>query len=270
MEAAGIEPAQDAHYSRAKGRARQGLSAVFRSSSEAFRRLGLVVIDPRTQALIVASVADLWREQRTDPTFIDAFQGKERGHRIADYVEAVTVEKLEGSFDVKHEVSNGQRRARGMGDLWLLSSGIYNPINVKAGVLGVGGQPNLVSLAKLTSAMLDHIVDCYYLLFVKFTDAAPPEVDVELINLLDYLDYVHFDSGTGQMMLRADRFLNRPKDTEPVPTDLTTAIARLLEMRRRGNESLARIRATKLAALEERALTFDSAVGIDQSGLELG
>ena len=66
-----------------------------------------------------------------------------------------------------------------MGDLWLGSSGMYNPINVKAGVYGVGGQPNLVSLAKLTDGLLDHVIDSYYLLFVKFADTDPPTADVE-------------------------------------------------------------------------------------------
>lgn len=160
-----------------------------------------------------------------------------------------------------------------MGDLWLASGGMYNPVNVKAGVYGVGGQPNLVSLAELTSGLLRHVIDSYYLLLVKFTDAEEPEPDVEFINLLDHLDYVHFDSGTGQMMLRADRFMRRMEEGGGGPgvsLGVVDAVERLLEMRRRGDGQLATNRAEKLAELELLAAVFDPEAGIDQTELELG
>ena len=229
------------------------------------------MIDAETQQLVVDATTELWEIQSTYAAFLSAFQGKERGHRIADLVEELTVTHLEGTFDVKHELRGGSRRARSMGDLWLGSSDMYNPINVKAGVYGVGGQPNLVSLAKLTEALLDHLIDSYYLLFVKFTDTNPPKADVELINLLGYLEFVHFDSGTGQMMLRADRFMKRMETGESdVEASVSDALARLLDMRREGDQNLAENRAKKLAALEKKAAAFDPRLGIDQRGLELG
>jgi len=229
------------------------------------------VIDSETEAGVVRATTELWRVQTTYETFLGAFRGKERGHRIADLVEELTVTHLESSFDVRHQLRNGSRRARSMGDLWLKSSGMYNPINVKAGVHGVGGQPNLVSLAKLTDALLDHLIDSYYLLFVKFTDTEPPTPDVEIINLLGYLDFVHFDSGTGQMMLRADRFMNRMEGETPTTAPgVPESIQRLLAMRRVGDESLARNRSVKLATLERKAAAFNPGAEIDQSPLELG
>lgn len=231
------------------------------------------MIDLETQARIVESASELWQERRSDEGFVAAFFGKERGHRIADLVEEWTVEHLEAAFDVKHEMSNGRRRARSMGDLWLASAGMYNPVNVKAGVYGVGGQPNLVSLAKLTDYLLRHVIDSYYLLFVKFSDAKQPEVDVEMINLLDHLDYVHFDSGPGQMMLRADRFMRRMENgVEEAGGSLGVgpAVERLLDMRRRGDQQLVTNRAANLEALEKRAAVFDPEADIDQRQIELG
>ncbi len=155
--------------------------------------------------------------------------------------------------------------------MWLACGGIYNPINVKSGVYGVGGQPNLVSLTKLTRTLLDRVIDSYYLLLVKFTDSDPPEANVELINLLGHLEFVHFDSGTGQMMLQADRFMGRERSDVLIDApSVEVSVDRLLAMRRDGNEKLVRIRATKLAALEKKAEAFDPTVQIDQTELNLG
>lgn len=230
------------------------------------------MLDRATSQAVVTSTEELWRVECQGEAFLGAFRGKERGHRIADLVEEVTVEHLEQHFEVRHELMNtGARRARSMGDLWLACGGMFNPINVKAGVYGVGGQPNLVSLAKLTDALLDRLIDSYYLLLVKFTDADAPEPDVEMINLLGHLEFVHFDSGTGQMMLRADRFMKRERgDLLIEAPPIQESVDRLLAMRREGNESLARIRARKQAALERKAARFDPTAAIDQSMLRLG
>lgn len=212
-----------------------------------------------------------WESLCEDAVFQGMFRGKERGHRIADFVEEKTVDSLEAFFDVKHEVAAGNRKARGMGDAWLLSQGIYNPINVKAGVHGIGGQPNMVSLAKLTRALMEHWVDSYYLLLVKFTDAIPPSPEVQLVNTLDFLEFLHFDSGTGQLMLRADRFTAHvAAGGTGTRFSLGVVVGELVALRREGDARLMATRQRNLAQLEERLLAFDPEARIDQSGLTFG
>ncbi len=212
-----------------------------------------------------------WETLCDDAVFQGMFRGKERGHRVADFVEEKTVDCLEASFDVKHEVAAGNRKARGMGDAWLLSNGIYNPINVKAGVHGIGGQPNMVSLAKLTRALMEHWIDSYYLLLVKFTDATPPSPEVQLVNILDFLEFLHFDSGTGQLLLRADRFsAHIIAGGGGTGFSLGVVVGELVALRREGDARLKATRERNLGQLEERLLAFDPEAGVDQSGLTFG
>jgi hypothetical protein len=219
---------------------------------------------------IVRVTMDLWRKKAVTPEFTAIFRGRERGHRIADYVEEHTVATIEARFRTTYQKSGAKRRARSMGDVWVFSRGFYNPINVKAGVHAVGGQPNMVSLAKLTNALLDRFIDSYYLLLVKFTDTQPPVSDVRLVNILDFLDFLHFDSGPGQIMLQADRFA-RHIDGGGTGTQLSLSdvVSQLVEMRRAGDQSMIASRNRKRAILEERAARFDPTVPIDQSKLNL-
>jgi hypothetical protein len=231
------------------------------------------VLSKEDQARIVKVATAAWRGHTAGEIFQAMFRGKERGHRIADFVEEKTVEALEGSgtFDVKHEVSGAKRRARGMGDAWVYSEGIYNPINVKAGVYGIGGQPNMVSLAKLTAALLQHQIDSYYLLLVKFRDQDPPVSEIQLADILHHLEFLHFDSGTGQLMLRADAFAAHiDSGGQPTPLSLVETVERLVEIRREGDRRLIQTRERKLATLERKLASFDATKPIDQSGMAFG
>ena len=98
-----------------------------------------------------------------------------------------------------------------MGDVWLLDEDIYHPINVKTGLVGSEGQPNLVSLKKVLSAITARQIDSYYLLMVKLAiqdDGGNIGPSVVFTDMLDWLDYVTFDSGPGQMMLKAKVFFS--------------------------------------------------------------
>jgi hypothetical protein len=229
------------------------------------------VLSRADQEAIVRVTSEAWAGHVAKEVFLGMFRGKERGHRIADYVEEQTVECLERHFDVAHEVTGGERRARGMGDAWVRSNGIYNPINVKAGVHGVGGQPNMVSLAKLTAGLLEHWIDSYYLLLVKFTDEESPRAEVQLVDILHFLDFLHFDSGTGQLMLRADRFARHiAGGGTGDQLTLEQIVERLAAMRRDGDERLIATRAKKLAELERRVEGFDPTRPLDQRSMSFG
>ena len=96
-----------------------------------------------------------------------------------------------------------------MGDVWLFDDYLYHPVNVKTGVVGSEGQPNLVSLKKVLSAITARQIDSYYLLMVKIAISEVTgdiEPSIVFTDMLDWLDYVTFDSGPGQMMLKAKAF----------------------------------------------------------------
>jgi hypothetical protein len=140
------------------------------------------VIAAADQTRLVTTLQRDWDLEVQSERFRDICAGKERGHRIADYSEEQTVGFIkQDAFPIAFEHGpTGLPRARSMGDIWLQSGSprIYNPINVKAGIAGVGGQPNMVSLEKLTQAILDHIIDSYWLLLLHFTindDAGGPK-----------------------------------------------------------------------------------------------
>lgn len=159
-----------------------------------------------------------------------------------------------------------------MGDIWIKSGGIFNPVNIKTGVKGRAkstGQPNLVSLNKITKAICERWIDSYYLLFVHFLDENPPTSVVALADLLHIAaDYSHFDSGTGQFMLKASKY-----DAPPPPiysaADPQQAVDRLLAIREDGNQRLFKVRREKLNETKKMVADFDPDAPIDQEGLGL-
>lgn len=149
-----------------------------------------------------------WEHAVQGDVFVGIAAGKEIGHRIADHVDDETTKLLVSRFDCAHQMkSTGAGMPRSMGDVWVKSNGIYNPINIKAGETGKNGQPNMVSLKKLLRALLARQLDSYYLLIVKGTFLSSGHtVAVYLVDLLDYLDFTVFDSGPGQIMMKEQQF----------------------------------------------------------------
>lgn len=234
------------------------------------------MISKADQRRLVQVVQRDWEVEVTKEPFKGICAGKERGHRIADFAEERTVQIIEAEgFDVAFELKkSGAKRDRSMGDVWLKSGKppIYNPINVKAGIVGNGGQPNMVSLAKLSEAFLARKIDSYWLLLIRLEEEDGGfQPLVKLVNILDYLDYTHFDSGPGQVMLRNDMFyaylksLGKPSKLTPEDT-----VEKLLETRRDGDRRLVANREKKRKKLEAKAAKFDASLPIDQSKLPLG
>ena len=72
--------------------------------------------------------------------FADLISGKEPGHRMADYVDDRTTSLLKVNLDTRYEGDRkGSPKKRSMGDIWVHSQGIFNPINVKSGAVGQQG-----------------------------------------------------------------------------------------------------------------------------------
>ena len=120
---------------------------------------------------VTAETLEYWKQEVTNDYFVEIAKGKEVGHKLADLVD----EKTTALLTLKHRTgyqrsSTGNRRARSMGDVWLLDADIFHPVNVKTGLVGSEGQPNLVSLKKVLSAITARQIDSYYLLMVKNGD----------------------------------------------------------------------------------------------------
>ncbi|HEY7339471.1 MAG TPA: hypothetical protein VH591_01200 [Ktedonobacterales bacterium] len=178
------------------------------------------MIDSETAQQILANTLEYWRKEAATEEFRKQASGKEIGHRIADLVEEKTTELLSNHLVTRRQyTASGKKMDRSMGDIWVYSSGLYNPVNVKAGEAGKKGQPNMVSLKKLLRALLLRHIDSYYLLIVKMILKDDIRVSVYLVDMLDYLDFVTFDSGPGQIMLKERQFYERMED-EPTDRDV--------------------------------------------------
>jgi hypothetical protein len=223
------------------------------------------------QTRLLTTLQHDWDSEVQSERFREICAGKERGHRIADYAEERTVAFIrKDGFPVAFEYGkNKLPRDRSMGDIWLKSGSppIYNPINVKAGIGGVGGQPNMVSLEKLSQAILEHLIDSYWLLLLRFTiHDSGTLAGIKLVNIFDYLDFIHFDAGPGQMMLRSDRFYAHLEQGGAARSlSLADTVERLLALRRDGDKRLAANRQKRRLALEAKAEVFDPTLPIDQS-----
>ena len=144
-----------------------------------------------------------WKKHVRDDSFAELIAGKEPGHRIADFVDDRTCSLLKVNLDTRYEGDGkGSHRKRSMGDIWVRSNGIYNPINIKSGLQNMRGQPNVVSMQKLLDYILKRWIDSYYLLIIKFDLSRNITHKLYFIDLLNWLDFITYDAGPGQIMLR--------------------------------------------------------------------
>ena len=210
------------------------------------------MLSGNTIKTVVAETLEYWKAEVKKPEIVSIAKGKEIGHRMADLVDEKTTALLTVKHLTKHQRdSKGEMRARGMGDLWLHEAGIYHPVNVKTGIVGAEGQPNLVSIKKVMSAIMSHQIDSYYLLIIKMQIGPSAIVPTVFFNdMLDCLDYVTFDSGPGQMMLRAKRFFDEYGQSCTAPSDIRAKLTRLMKLYKDGERRLKENRAQDLAEYE--------------------
>ena len=199
-----------------------------------------------------------WQGEVRKAEILAIAQGKEIGHKLADLVDEKTTALLTVKHLTKHQRdAQGRKRARSMGDLWLQDGGIYHPVNVKTGIVGSEGQPNLVSLKKVLSAIMARQIDSYYLLIVKMLIAEKTiEPSVYLVDMLDWLDYVTFDSGPGQMMLKAVRFFADFDTVTPSTTSIKDKLKRLMALYEDGERRLKQNRERDLDRYKQQFSTF--------------
>lgn len=212
-----------------------------------------------------------WDKHVDDAGFAELMEGKETGHRIADYVDDRTCALLKVNFDTRYEGdSKGRVRKRSMGDIWVRSQGIYNPVNVKSGLQGMRGQPNVVSMQKLLDYILNRRIDSYYLLIVKFDLSANISHKSYFIDMLDWIDFVTYDAGPGQIMLR-EQDLYDELDAERVPASriIFEKVDALFDLFERQLQALFANRQERLSRQRALSRQFQNApFAVDQSRMK--
>ena len=189
---------------------------------------------------VTADTLEYWKQEVEKPVIVGIAKGKEIGHKLADLVDEKTTALLTLKYITAHQRSRaGVKRSRSMGDVWLRDGNIYHAVNVKTGIVGSEGQPNLVSLKKVLRAIMQRQIDSYYLLIVKMA-IGPNTIapSVYFVDMLDWLDYVTFDSGPGQMMLRAVRFFQEYDPDRPAKLDIQDKVRTLMELYEDGEKRL--------------------------------
>ncbi|MFG0256334.1 MAG: hypothetical protein ACF8GE_00350 [Phycisphaerales bacterium JB043] len=212
-----------------------------------------------------------WDEHVHDAGFTELAQGKEIGHRIADYVDDRTTSLLKVHLDTRWEGDgNGEIKKRSMGDVWVYSNGIFNPINIKSGLQDMSGQPNVVSMQKLLNYIFNRWIDSYYLLIIKFNISKSISHKTYLIDLLDWTEFITYNAGPGQIMLREQEFYETA-DNEYVPParSIQEKIDSLFNLFESQVASLIRQRTARLEAQRRMLEQFkQDAFVVDQSSLQ--
>jgi len=198
------------------------------------------MLSKKTLEAITSQTLDYWYNEAKKPEIVAIAQGKEIGHKLADLVDEKTTALLMVNYLTKQERdARGRKRSRSMGDLWLQDAGIYHPLNVKTGIVGAEGRPNLVSLKRVLAAVMAREIDSYYLLMVKMcVDTIPISPSVYLLDMLDWLDYVAFDSGPGQMMLKGETFFTAYDANRPGHLDIKQKVQKLMDLYEDGERRL--------------------------------
>ena len=183
-----------------------------------------MAITDAAQSEIIRLTTEHWSKQVRREEFSQLISGKEPGHRMADYVDDQTTALLKVSpLITRYEGnSNGNIKKRSMGDVWVQSDGIFNPVNVKSGLLEMNGRPNVVSMQKLLEYIFNRWIDSYYLLIIKFNQGDEITYKTYLIDLLDWVDFITYDAGPGQIMLHEHDFYEA-HDSGEVPKERTMA-----------------------------------------------
>ena len=192
---------------------------------------------------------------------------------MADYVDDKTTALLKVKLDTRYEGNvNGSVKKRSMGDIWVRStSNIYNPINIKSGLQGMRGQPNVVSMEKLLNYLFRCWIDSYYLLVVKFDISERSNIThrTYFFDLLDWTDFITYDAGPGQIMLKEQDFYDA-YDSRSAPPRLSIQkkVERLFSLFEQQMEALYQNRRKRLLRQHTQLERFtDAHFSVDQSNM---
>lgn len=154
--------------------------------------------------------------------------GKESGHIMGTIIEEMCGDILkQNEYTITKEVNKlGEPKARAHSDFNILTKdGSTNRVNVKFSS-ETNGQPNICSINRMMDALRDGIIDGYYMLKVKY-HRTTNETKVYFVDILDYINCLTFNGGTGQIMLKEKDFYI-DYESDKVLTDLSITEKRKL------------------------------------------
>jgi hypothetical protein len=157
-------------------------------------------------SVVESKIQDCLIECDFDPTI------KEPGHTYGEKVEEKLVKKLVNQYPEKFSSPKKKKgkgkQTRKMEDLIWNSTRSY--INIKLGYEKGNGQPNMVSFTRLLKNYHSCEIDSYYIFIIDVTGKTKESLSTSLymFNLYDYLDYVNYNYGTGQVMLKEKQFFD--------------------------------------------------------------
>lgn len=136
---------------------------------------------------------------------------KEPGHSYGESVEELLVKKIveqDNQFLAPIKKKGSGKQTRKMEDLIFSKNLIKNLINIKLGYEKGDGQPNMVSFNRLVKKYHSKEIDSYYILIIDVSGKTKDSLTTKeyMFNLFDYLDYVNYNYGTGQIMLKEKQF----------------------------------------------------------------
>ena len=231
-----------------------------------------VTIEAKLQENVRHLADSHWKRHVMDRSFSEIVEGKEPGHRIADYVDDKTTALLKVELDTRYEGNvNGSVKKRSMGDIWVYSRGIYNPINVKSGLQDMRGQPNVVSMQKLLNYLFRCWIDSYYLLVVKFDISERSDIThrTYFFDLLDWTDFITYDAGPGQIMLKEQDFYDAYESgSVPSGRSIQEKVGELFSLFEQQVEALFQNRRKRLRRQRKQLGRFDDTpFRVDQSNM---
>ena len=220
------------------------------------------MLSAKTCSTISQDIQNYWDAHISE---LDAqLQGKERGHKIADVIDEKTTAHLYAEYDSAYErkKSSGDPKPRSMGDIWIKDQGVYHPVNIKTGIKGSEGQPNMVSMHKLLNAILSNSIDSYYLLMVKIKEKSVTDktsASIIFVDMLNIIDYITYDAGPGQIMLKAKAFFDKiGREGTAFQNGLTIKekVEKLAALMRDGESRLVSNRKKRLEVIEKNITSY--------------
>lgn len=134
--------------------------------------------------------------------------GKESGHTMSGIIEKKCADVLkEKGYKIEFERNKrGEILKRAHSDFLLQLDGDskWYKINVKFGS-EKPGQPNVCSMNRILDGLKEGLINSYYILKVKY-DKEKNTTKVYFVDILDYIDCITYDAGTGQIMLKEKKF----------------------------------------------------------------
>lgn len=135
---------------------------------------------------------------------------KEPGHSFGEKFEEVLVNSLvienKKVFAFPSKTKGKGKQTRNMEDLFAYGKSV----NIKFGY-HKNGNPNICSFNRLLEKYHNDEIDSYWILTINVKDQKKDGTfyyECHFFNIYDYLDYVNYDYGTGQVMLKEAKFFN--------------------------------------------------------------